>query len=268
MAELNFYDSVDYREIDFDFRTGALFVTDVNWTIHDVDYPTVCYFIYKGANDVDTSFDLYGTGFEYSGESLVAGTVQAIYHWFEDAVAQEWYYNFEARGLSVSAVELQAVGDTADTADDQALLQKMLAQGDRISLSDGGDYMSGFGGKDRMHGKGGNDTLFGGTGNDKVYGDAGADEIWGGAGQDRLEGGAGRDSLSGGSDADVFVFTGKFGVDVVADFEDGIDHLDFGGASVTVSQHGADTWLQVGADKVILLDVDAALISTADYVLA
>lgn len=268
MAEVNFYDPMDYRDISFSIDGYDEVWVKSDWVVHDVTYPSVFYVIDQLDNGQFISFDLYGTGFTFSGDSFTGGTVQAIYLWFKSLDDGEWYYNYEVRGLNISATELQAVGASISETDDQALLQKIFAKADRINLSDGDDFFSGFGGHDVIKGNGGNDTLLGAFGNDKVYGGAGADELWGGAGMDTLNGGAGRDMLYGGKDADVFVFKGKFSVDTVADFQNGIDHLDFGGAAVTVSQHGEDTWLQVGTNKVILVNVDADLISDADYILA
>ena len=68
-------------------------------------------------------------------------------------------------------------------------------------------------------GNAGNDTIEGHFGNDTLYGGQGADTIWAGAGDDIVYGGAG---------ADLFVFgPGEAGNDMVMDFQDNYDALDF-----------------------------------------
>jgi Ca2+-binding RTX toxin-like protein len=81
------------------------------------------------------------------------------------------------------------------------------------------------------------DTLMGGAGNDTIRGGGGSDMLFGNGGQDLLEGGVGGDTLTGGADADIFLFgnldaRAKLPVldtrdDVVTDFQDGLDKLDF-----------------------------------------
>jgi Ca2+-binding RTX toxin-like protein len=61
-----------------------------------------------------------------------------------------------------------------------------------------------------------------------------------------LNGGLGNDTLTGGAGADTFVFSGKFGHDVITDFGTGDDTLDFSalfsaGQKATLSQSGNDT---------------------------
>lgn len=54
---------------------------------------------------------------------------------------------------------------------------------------------------------------------DKLVGTRAAEHIYGQGGADRLTGAAGDDTLAGGSGADRFVFAGRFGDDVVTDFD-------------------------------------------------
>ncbi|MEM7212628.1 MAG: Calx-beta domain-containing protein [Pseudomonadota bacterium] len=71
-------------------------------------------------------------------------------------------------------------------------------------------------------------TLTGEDGNDRLTGRAGADE---------LNGGLGNDFLTGGSGADTFVFDiTNHGVDRIADFEVGVDKLDFSGTSLAFGE--------------------------------
>lgn len=108
---------------------------------------------------------------------------------------------------------------------------------------------------DLAEGLGGLDDLFGaGSGNDVLIGSGGIDALFGGAQDDLLDGGGGADLLTGGDGGDIFVFgpgdttdpvdinLGFFtinwappaspsgavlgGMDVIRDFEDGVDKID------------------------------------------
>jgi peroxidase len=92
--------------------------------------------------------------------------------------------------------------------------------------SDGGEAISGDGGRDLLLGLGGDDGLKGMGGADDLYGGGGKDTMDGGDGDDLLNGGAGNDAQTGGKGADVFVFEGACGQDVVTDFKDKEDRLD------------------------------------------
>lgn len=107
---------------------------------------------------------------------------------------------------------------------------------DTLIGDDGDDSLFGGAGKDTLSGGEGNDNLFGGNGKDKLFGFAGDDDLFGGPGKDTLLGGVGNDTLFGGGGkdrlvgdegADVFGFLkGQKGIDVIADFEVGIDKID------------------------------------------
>ena len=71
------------------------------------------------------------------------------------------------------------------------------------------------------------DTLYGFDGNDVLDGRGGEDRFWGGAGDDKLDGGAGNDTLEGGAGSDTFVFRGTFDHDVITDFDEDNDSLEF-----------------------------------------
>lgn len=78
----------------------------------------------------------------------------------------------------------------------------------------------------------GRNTLQGLGGNDTLLGNGGVDILQGGDGNDVLMGGRGNDVLVGGSGADSFVYDsgkafkkGAFGVDVIRDFQVGIDKI-------------------------------------------
>ncbi|AZB72606.1 calcium-binding protein [Synechococcus elongatus] len=132
----------------------------------------------------------------------------------------------------------------------------------------GNDSINGNVGDDLVDGGVGNDILNGGQNNDTILGGEGNDTISGDLGNDSLNGGAGADRLTGGADSDVFVqgatssvaptqiqnltagnirfdsatipFVGNVpatvitfdgGVDVITDFQVGIDRLDIDAVS-------------------------------------
>ena len=100
------------------------------------------------------------------------------------------------------------------------------AGNDTVYAGRGDDTLFGRAGNDTLNGDDGADTLFGGNGDDTLVGGNGQDLLNGGAGADRLEGGHGNDVFFGGEGADNFVF--NTGVDVIADYEQGIDQITFG----------------------------------------
>ena len=63
--------------------------------------------------------------------------------------------------------------------------------------------------------------------NDVIYGGRGYEHISGNDGDDFINGGAGSDLLEGGIGADTFQFNRRAGDAIIADFEDGVDHIDF-----------------------------------------
>ena len=116
---------------------------------------------------------------------------------------------------------------------------------DRLYGQDGDDIVvSGDRGDDLVYGEGGDDVLRGGADNDYVDGGAGADRVIGDRGDDTLLGGAGDDvvighfgddfliggdgfdRLIGGDGADTFRAEGSQGVEVIADFQSGVDQID------------------------------------------
>ena len=108
---------------------------------------------------------------------------------------------------------------------------------DRLYGEDGDDELDGGNADDKLYGGKGSDTLLGGAGNDRLEGGeglldvldggAGEDRLFGDGGNDRLEGGEDADRLHGGEGADQFLFRRGDGVDVITDFEDGIDTILF-----------------------------------------
>ncbi|SLN56759.1 Bifunctional hemolysin/adenylate cyclase precursor [Roseivivax jejudonensis] len=115
---------------------------------------------------------------------------------------------------------------------------------DSVGGGSGDDSLGGGFGMDLVEGGDGNDSIGGGEGNDTVRGDddddflAGGgrnDIVDGGEGNDTINGGSGNDTLTGGSGADQFnwISTDNIAgdVDVVTDFEDGVDTLLFAGVA-------------------------------------
>jgi len=154
---------------------------------------------------------------------------------------------------------------------------------DNVQGLDGGDVVYGDAGNDDLSGGLGDDTLYGGAGNDKMFGDEGSDQLYGGYGDDILRGsyyfsdtvetldgddllsggpgsdriygaygsdtligGVGDDTLTGGAGSDRFVFSGVFDHDVITDFDETEDSLEFytkDGSAIAVSEliDSADT---------------------------
>ncbi|MEA5464200.1 CAP domain-containing protein [Leptothoe sp. PORK10 BA2] len=112
----------------------------------------------------------------------------------------------------------------------------------------GDDVIWGYGGNDRIGGKGGNDILFGGEGNDGLWGDAGDDLLRGGLGNDTLTG----DDFSGGSGSDIFILAVGEGMDMIMDFEVGIDFIGLAGglsfADLSLGQSGNGVNIAVGEE--------------------
>ncbi len=121
---------------------------------------------------------------------------------------------------------------------------------DRLIGGEGDDILKGGAGDDILQvdefaGGSGQNRLFGQDGNDSLRGGSGFDRLNGGEGDDRLDGGGGLDLLFGGEGADTFVFTPFFpsqlealqrqtsGVDVVQDFEAGVDKIDLATSRIT-----------------------------------
>ena len=76
------------------------------------------------------------------------------------------------------------------------------------------------------------DTLSGGYGN-------GNETLFGGSGNDVLIGGIGNDHLTGGTGADTFVFNRSEGLDVITDFQSGVDKIQMSKFSYNLGQRGA-----------------------------
>lgn len=125
-------------------------------------------------------------------------------------------------------------GDDSVSGDKGADILHGGQNNDSLFGGDGNDTMFGgkddddlFGGKgfDEINGGAGKDTLSGDNGNDTLFGGYGDDTLFGGSGSDVLTGGRGSNSMTGGDGADTFVFTLDDQLDVITDFEHGVDTL-------------------------------------------
>ncbi|ETW14211.1 Na-Ca exchanger/integrin-beta4 [Roseivivax marinus] len=134
----------------------------------------------------------------------------------------------------------------ADTVDGQA-------GNDSLGGGTGTDRISGGGGSDSIGGGEGDDTVLGQNGSDFLAGGGRNDVVRGGAGNDTINGGDGNDTLEGGAGADVFVWTDAEAgaVDLVLDFEDGVDTFRLSGV-----QNAPGTGLQGRVDALSITDTD------------
>lgn len=131
----------------------------------------------------------------------------------------------------------------------------------------GNDSIYGDEGNDYARGGEGNDRIVGGFGADRLYGDAGRDNLKGGEGTDILSDGAGRDVLSGEGGADVFVMSFDRHRDVITDFEDGIDRIDFRSAGagtefsdLAITQKGDNVLIAIGRDTLLVKSASDAIL--------
>ena len=137
----------------------------------------------------------------------------------------------------------------------------------------GEDLLRGDRGNDVIFGGEGNDIAFGGKDNDSMDGGLGNDSLSGDLGNDTLRGGQGIDTLTGGSDADVFQLAIGEDVDIITDFEDGIDSiqlpdsLEFNDLEIRQidSSRTAITIASNGEELALLDNISASLITEDDF---
>lgn len=166
----------------------------------------------KGENKVLT---LLGPTLSVSeGEQLTAGKVTAFAeHEFTTVKG------YGITGISVAATAFEKAMQSASANDDKAILEKIFAGKDTISLSNSADVMRSYGGADVLKGNGGNDLLVAGGGADNVFGGSGKDRIYGGSGEDIIVGGTGKDWVKGGSGSDKYIYNSKTEAgDTISDF--------------------------------------------------
>jgi len=117
------------------------------------------------------------------------------------------------------------------------------------------------------------DILIGHNASDELFGLAGDDRLSGGEGMDLIDGGAGNDILTGGLDSDTFVFEIGSGVDLIGDFEDGIDQINVSGygftsfAQLNISVGTSSSEIDFnGVDNVTVADVTS--LTSDDFIFA
>lgn len=100
----------------------------------------------------------------------------------------------------------------------------------------------------------GDDILIGTSGNDTLDGGSGRDTITGGAGNDEISasGSIWDERFSGDGDQDTLIFRAGHGQDTVLGFDAGLDILDLGGRSYTITDTRAGTLLTAGQDSILL----------------
>ena len=138
---------------------------------------------------------------------------------------------------------------------------------DSITGNAADNALSGRKEADQLYGHDGNDTLYGGDGRDTLSGDAGDDQLVGSGDDDRLIGGAGDDILTGGAGADHFVFTSEAGADIILDFRDGTDKIEFDSDTPPAIADLIAGAAQVGEDVVITIS-DSETVTIRSFVLA
>lgn len=148
---------------------------------------------------------------------------------------------------------------------------------DRGVGSGGNDIIYGGDGADWLQGQEGADLLYGESGADELWGMKGEDRLYGGTGNDLIWGGADRDILYGGPGADIFKYVSHWesttrvydgshdgvpgydpewehvvgddpstpwleSVDLIADFESGIDKIDLGPLDADLTTPVVTSW--------------------------
>lgn len=148
---------------------------------------------------------------------------------------------------------------------------------DRVTGSDGADFIQGNVGADSLFGGAGTDIVRGGRDGDFVHGNVGADQLFGDLGDDSVFGGQGDDFVQGGAGADYVV--GDLGRDTVVGGQ-GADNVSGGegddylsgdlGDDVLTGGRGADLFnFNAGGGRDVVMDFshadgDVIRISTVD----
>lgn len=187
----------------------------------------------------------------------------------------------DAEGDIITGIEALIGSDFADTLVGSAgdNLIDGGAGADFLSGGDGNDTVLGGAGDDDIRELNGDDIIDGGAGDDFIFDINGADTIFGGDGDDDISAGFGDDQISGGSGADRFLFfvadiaageTGE-GVDVITDYQVGIDQIWFQGDPDfdpfdVMFYDGQDTVIDLGGgNSLTLANVDASTLTGIDF---
>lgn len=117
-------------------------------------------------------------------------------------------------------------------------------------------------------------TVYSGNGNDTIATGSGDDIILGEAGDDEISAGLGNDQITTGTGNDTIFFSSGFGVDVITDFENRSDIIDFSGTGLefddlTITQVGLDVRIEDGSGNILILESEyLGNISAADFIFA
>lgn len=145
-----------------------------------------------------------------------------------------------------------------------------LAGDDTLLGQSGDDVLRGGGGGDSIKGGGGADRLFGQRADDELHGGGGRDFLAGGAGADRIEGAKGADTLKGGGGADLFLFKPGDGADLIRDFRQGVDVVEFkrgvaGFDALEIEQRADDVLVTYVRGSILLENQNAADFGEEDF---
>ncbi len=241
---------------------GQDIAINLNATFADPDSETVtlrltglgagAYFKVAG---VDIPFAATGTGTEvaYSGDTYTLSGIATS--------------DINALTLVQSALTTTPITVTAQMVEANTVSTEIPANFDitisAVTPTTGDDILYLGVGDDTIDGLDGSDTITGGSGNDTLIGGLGDDFLYGGIGNDILMGGAGVDNLTGDAGSDIFkMTTDDIGsIDIITDFENGIDKLDIsdildvsGVITDATSLNEYFEFTQVGADLKVVID--------------
>lgn len=140
----------------------------------------------------------------------------------------------------------------------------------------GDDILVGTEGREEIRGGRGNDTISGLGDHDRLRGGRGNDIMDGGDGNDRLRGDHGDDMVTGGAGRDRFIFNLQGGNDIVTDYTDESDRLDFSNFGFATAaevianavQNGADViFTMVTGETMTLLNTDLVSLEATDFII-
>ncbi|MCK0168407.1 CAP domain-containing protein [Jannaschia sp. S6380] len=129
------------------------------------------------------------------------------------------------------------------------------------------EWLGGSRKDDDLRGNDGDNRIWGARGDDEIQGRGGDDKLVGGGGNDTLIGQDGEDRLKGGGGADTFVFHENGDRDVVLDFRNNVDVLDFrdfdansvGALMNDATERNGDVVFDFGGgDRVVIQDATIA----------
>jgi len=121
-------------------------------------------------------------------------------------------------------------------------------------------------------GSGAHETLTGTALGDTISGMGGSDRMYGGDGADVMQDGSGRDHFFGGAGADVFQFVQDGTLDLIRDYEPGVDKIDLsllagvtGMSSLTIEAHSYGASIFAGGEEISIETVDQTGLTAFDF---